>query len=269
MRKEIKIRGINLVYDNWGNKDEGKTILLIHGQPFNRTMWDDQFISLAGRYRVIVPDLRGYGETGIGQDITTKMVLLDELALDLVHLLAELKIEKTVVIGLSQGGQVALELFRLKPSLFEGIVLADTEARAEDGKGYQNRVHLSRKLLEEGMESFVQERIRFFMCEHTFAHKPDVVGRVGQMMRTTSAAGSAAVQRGRAERLDYTPLLEGICFPALIVVGDQDAFTPLESARYMHERINGSRLAVIENCGHISNMEQPEAFNKVLLEFLG
>lgn len=261
MRKEARIRGIKMVYDDLG---KGEVILLIHGQPFNRSMWDDQKETLAQNYRLIIPDLRGYGESGITEGI----VLLDELALDLIHLLDDLGIQKAVIIGLSMGGQIALEIYRLAPELYRAIVLADTDARAEDEKGYKNRIELSKRILSDGLAKFTEERIGHFMCNTTFINKPDVVERVKMMMITTPAAGSAAAQRGRAERKDYTPLLGKIDFPALIVVGDQDEFTPISSAEYMHKRITGSGLAVIENSGHIANMEQPEAFNGVLAKFL-
>ena len=261
MRKETIIRGVNIVYDDLGT---GDVILLIHGQPFNRSMWDDQKDFLLKNHRLIIPDLRGYGESGI----TEGMVLLDELALDLLHLLDQLTINKAIVIGLSMGGQIALEMYRWQPGLFKGIVLADTDARAENENGYQNRLTLSAKILSDGMEKFTEERIRHFMCAGTFENKPEVAARVAHMMKTTNPAGSAAAQRGRAERVDYTSLLKKIDFPALIVVGDQDEFTPVECATYMHERIKNSTLAIIANSGHIANMEQPEEFNKTLEKFL-
>jgi 3-oxoadipate enol-lactonase len=261
MKKETKIRGINIVYDDLG---AGDTILLIHGQPFNRSMWDYQKAMLCKDHRLIIPDLRGYGESGV----TKGMVLLDELALDLIHLLEHLSIKKAIIVGLSMGGQIALEMYRWQPSLFRAIVLADTDARAEDEIGYQNRLALSKVILRDGMEKFTHERIHLFMCADTFKNRPAVVRHVENMMKTTNPAGSAAAQQGRAERLDYTPLLEKIDFPALIVVGDQDVFTPLESAMYMHTRIKNASLAVIKDSGHIANMEQPDAFNEAMGKFI-
>jgi 3-oxoadipate enol-lactonase len=260
MESEMDIRGIKLAYDDLG---KGDVILLIHGQPFNRSMWNYQLDILSRDHRLIIPDLRGYGDSGI----TERMVLLDELALDLIHLLNVLNINKVHVIGLSMGGQVALELLALRPGLFRSIVLADTEARAEDEVGYQNRLTLSKKILDDGMEKFTTERINQFLCRSTFAHKPAIVEHVRKMMVTTNAKGASAVQRGRAERLDYTPLLEKIDFPALIIVGDQDEFTPVASAAYMHKRIKNSKLAIIADCGHISNMENTDDFNGHLTAF--
>jgi len=127
---------------------------------------------------------------------------------------------------------------------------------------------MAKKILEDGMEKFTTERIHLFMCGDIFKTKPEIVAHVQKMMLTTSPEGSAAVQRGRAERLDYTPLLKKIDFPVLIIVGDKDEFTPVESAKYMQKAIEGAELVIIENCGHISNMEQWEAFNDTTQEFL-
>jgi pimeloyl-ACP methyl ester carboxylesterase len=261
MRKTIRIRGIEMVYDDIGT---GDVVLLIHGQPFNRTMWRYQIDALSYGYRLIVPDLRGYGESGI----TDRIVLLDEVALDLAHLMAALNIGKAHIVGLSMGGQIAFELYRFVPGMFLSMTLADTDARAETESGYRNRIELSAAILRDGMEKFTEKRLSHFMCRTTFAQKPAIVAHVRQMMMTTSPEGSAAVQRGRAERLDYTYLMASIRFPVLLVVGDQDEFTPEESARYMEERIAGSELMVLKDCGHISNMEQAEEFNTALVRFL-
>jgi len=250
-----------MVFDDIG---EGETILFIHGQPFDRSMWDDQKPILGQKFRLIIPDLRGYGETEFNEG----MILLDELALDLLHLLGHLAISKVTVISLSMGGQIALEMYNWAPDVFRALVLADTEARAEDEKGYLNRIDLSRKILAEGMEQFTDERIHMFICDKTFIDKPAVALKVERMMKAAPSAGASAVQRGRAERRDYTPLLAKINFPVLIVVGDRDQFTPLDSAIYMHKCIKGSLLKVIPESGHISNMEQPEAFNEALLKFI-
>lgn len=256
-----KIRGIEMVYDDIG---QGEPMLLIHGQPFDRTMWSDQVEMLSSQFRLIIPDLRGYGESGI----PTEMVLLDELALDLNELLNELNIESAIVMGLSMGGQIAMELFKLFPQQVRGLVLADTDSRAEDAVGYERRLKLSQQIREDGLKKFTQERIHYFISNHTMQNLPEVVTRLRTMMASTSSLGSSLVQRGRAERKDLTPYLSGIEVPVLIVVGEEDEFTPVATAKFMHEKIRGAELAIIKKAGHIPNMEQPDAFNDVLKRFL-
>ena len=250
-----------MVYDDLGT---GDVILFIHGQPFNRSMWNYQSKLFSEKYRLIIPDLRGYGES----EVKPGVVLLDELALDIIHLLETLEIDKAFFVGLSMGGQIALEIFRLKPLLFKGLILADTDARSENEEGYNNRMTLAQRIEDYGMAKFISERINKFMCQHTFNTKPEVVTHLEEMIVTTSPEGSAAAQRGRAERRDHTIILQDICCPTLIIVGDQDAFTPIESANYMHTRIPGSEMAIISQSGHIPSMEQPDEFNLLLKKFL-
>ena len=256
-----KIRGIELAYEDLGN---GKPIVLIHGQPFNRSMWRYQTRELTENYRLIIPDLRGYGESQISKG----MVLLDELALDIAELLDELHIENTMLIGLSMGGQIALEFFKLFPKRVNGLVLADTDSRAEDEEGYKRRIMLSEKMVRDGMKKFTAERIHHFISDFTMNNLPEVVSHLREMMETTNPIGSAAVQRGRAERKDLTPILEQIKVPTLVMVGEHDKFTPVPTALFIHERVENSRLSIIEKAGHIPNMEQPEKFNSTLKVFL-
>lgn len=242
---------------------QGPAIVFIHGQPFNRSMWKYQIDDFSKSHRLIIPDLRGYGES----EVPKNMVLLDELALDVIHLLEELKIEKAVFVGLSMGGQILFEIFRLAPGMVSGLVLAHTDARAETEEGYRTRIALSEAILEERMERFIEKRLNLFLCEETFKHKPSVVSHLKGMMRTTSPMGSAMVQRGRAERRDQTAILSAIKAPTLIVTGEEDEFTPAEVAEYMHQRILGSKLYIIKSTGHLSNMEQPLVFNNLLKDF--
>jgi pimeloyl-ACP methyl ester carboxylesterase len=261
MTNKLKIRGINLVYDDLG---AGDVIVFIHGQPFNRSMWNYQSAVFSQTHRLIIPDLRGYGES-----ITTdQIILLDELALDIIYLLDELGISKAVFIGLSMGGQIALEVYRLAPHLVKGLVLADTDARAEDETSYKNRIALSKSLLAYGMEKYTAENIQNYLCKNTFETKPAVVEHLTDMMINTSHGGSAAVQLGRAERRDHTAILSSINFPTLIVVGNEDVFTPVATALYMQTRIKGAKLAIVNSAGHMPNMEQPEDFNQLLKDYL-
>jgi len=261
MANKLKIRGIDLTYEDLGT---GDVIVFIHGQPFNRSMWNYQSQVFSKLNRLIIPDLRGYGES-----VTTEpIVLLDELALDIIYLLDELAVQKAVFVGLSMGGQVALEIYRLAPHLMKGLVLADTDARAENASSYLSRKQLAKSLLNYGMEKYTAENIGHYLCQNTFNIKREVLDHLRHMMITTDAAGAAAVQFGRAERRDHTEILLNIDFPTLIIVGDQDVFTPVTTAEHMQTRMKGAELAVIKDAGHMPNMEQPEQFNQLLKNYL-
>jgi pimeloyl-ACP methyl ester carboxylesterase len=261
MVTNMKIRGINLVYDDLG---QGEVIVFIHGQPFNRSMWKYQTEVFAKTHRLIIPDLRNYGES----DVIKGKVLLDELALDIIHLLEALNIKQAIFAGLSMGGQIVFEIFRLRPELFKGMILADTDARAETEEGYLNRMNLSDKMEAEGMKSFTDERIHLFVGKQVLEENGAILNHLRNMMEQTSPAGSAAVQRGRAERRDHSEILPAIQCPVLIIVGAEDGFTPVATSVYIHQLIPDSQLAIIENSGHIPNMEQTERFNKVVIDFL-
>jgi len=261
MANRLRIRGIDLVFEDQGI---GDVVVFIHGQPFNRSMWNYQSQVFSKTNRLIIPDLRGYGESAT----TEPMVLLDELALDIIYLLNELDIPEAVFVGLSMGGQIAFEIYRLAPHLVKGLVLADTDAKAEDTTSYLNRKALAKRLLTDGMGKYTIENIGNYLCENTFHTKQEVVDHLSEMMTSTDAAGAAAVQLGRAERRDHSAILSNIDFPTLLIVGDQDVFTPVATAGYMQARISGAELSIIKNAGHMPNMEQPEQFNQLLKDYL-
>jgi pimeloyl-ACP methyl ester carboxylesterase len=256
-----RIRGINTGYEDAG---DGAPLILVHGHPFNRSMWRDQIAVFSPRYRVVAPDLRGYGESEAVADKT----MLEEFARDIAALLDELRLDNIILCGLSMGGQIALEFYRLFPQRVRALVLADTFAQLDDEERRQARYDTAERLLREGMERYAPEVLPKMIAPRTVRKRPEVAARVLSMMRTTSPRGAAAALRGRAERRDYTPLLPQIAVPTLIVVGSDDGFTPLGDAEFMRERIPLSSMVVIEGSGHMPNMEDPAAFNKVVGEFM-
>ncbi len=261
MKQQLKVRGINMVFDDHGR---GEVVVFVHGQPFNRSMWDQQVAVFKTGRRLIIPDLRGYGESSIPSGTT----LLDELALDLIHLLEALQITKATFVGLSMGGQILFDLYRLAPQLFHAMVLADTDAKAESAGSYEARLQLADHLVEKGMSFYTAQHLHRFLGKKTMATQPVVVKHLREMMESTNPQGAAAVQRGRAERRDHTAMLPHIHCPVLIIVGEEDGFTPIAVAEGMQAQISGAQLAVIKEASHMPNMEQPEIFNHHLALFL-
>ncbi|GAA0599279.1 alpha/beta fold hydrolase [Kutzneria viridogrisea] len=238
------------------------TLLLVHGHPFDRSMWRPQVERFGAQgWRVLAPDLRGYGENPTPAAKTP----LEVFAGDLVDLLDRLGVNRVVLAGLSMGGQIALEFHRLFRERLAGLVLADTSAPAETGQGRKNRTDLADRLLREGMEQYARELLPKMVA----AQAPRAVREhVLHMMRNAPVQGAAAALRGRAERPDYVDMLAEITVPTLVVVGSEDEFTPLADAQLLHERIPGSRLAVIEGAGHLPNLERPAEFDAALAELL-
>ncbi len=256
-----EIRGIKMGYDDMG---EGIPLVLIHGHPFDRSMWREQTAAFGSKYRVITPDLRGYGESEISSDKT----MLEEFARDIAALLDELKADGIILCGLSMGGQVLFEFYRLFPQRVRALVLADTFAQLDDAERKQARYEMAKHLLKEGMHDYAEEVLSKMIAPQTIEEQPEVKAHVLLMMRGTSPKGAAAALRGRAERPDYTPLLLQINVPTLIIVGSRDEFTPVSDAEFMRDRIPDSKMAVIEGAGHIPNLENPIEFNRVLDEFM-
>lgn len=258
---KVKVQGIEIAYDDMGS---GPAIVLLHGYPFNRSMWLEQAEVLKELHRVIIPDLRGHGETE-----TTASAEISQMAADVVSLLDTLGVSRATVGGLSMGGYVALALYRHFPLRVRSLILADTRAQADNEETRKNRVEQAEKALTEGMEGIADQLLRKLLAPETVARRPEIVKRIREMMVQTKPEGTAAALGAMAQRQDQTDFLSRIIAPTLIIVGREDAITPVEDAELMHREISGSRLEVIDGAGHVSNLEKPEEFNRVLLRFLG
>lgn len=259
----IWLRGkVRHAYDDEGH---GLPVVLVHGHPFDRSMWLLQRAYLSGRdFRVISPDLRGYGDSAGPPGVRT----LDVFARDIAALMDRLQVPAAALCGLSMGGQVVLEFCRLFPDRVTALVLADTCAQAENEAGRLARHCTASRLLADGMSGYADEVLPKMISPASMATRPAVAGHVLEMMRGTSPAAAAAALHGRAQRRDYIGLLSQIAVPALIVVGAEDEFTPLSDAEQMHSRIPGATLAVIPGAAHLPNLEQPETFNGIVGAFL-
>ena len=242
----------------------GAPLVFVHGHPFDRSMWLPQIEWFGSKRRVIAPDLRGYGESEIVADVT----LLEDFARDTAALLDELNADKVVLCGLSMGGQIAFEFYRLFRARVSGLILADTFAALDDAARKQARYDQAERVLREGMHHYAAEIFPKMIAPQTIAEQPEVGAHVLSMMRGASAKGAAAALRGRAERLDYTPLLTQITVPTLIIVGSLDEFTPVADAELMRDRILDSKMAVIAGAGHLPNLEKSFEFNRILSEFI-
>ncbi len=258
---------MNLAHDDLGPRD-GRPVLLVHGHPFDRSLWRPQAEYLAERgHRVVTPDLRGYGESKTSGTTGTKTGL-DVFANDLVELADHLGLDRFVLGGLSMGGQIVMQLVEDHPDRVEALLLADTFAGLDTPEAKQARIDTAARILEEGMAAYADELLPKMISKRTRATRPDVEAHVRRMMRDAPAGGAAAALRGRAERPDYTPTLTHIGVPTLVVVGSEDEFTPVADAELIHREVAGSTLVVIEGAGHLPNLERETEFDDALSAFL-
>lgn len=257
----IRVDDIQLAYEDTGL---GQPVVLLHGYPFNRSLWTEQVSALSNRYRVITPDLRGLGES----DATPGAATMNRMAEDTAALLDRLEISRAVVGGLSMGGYVALAFYKLFRSRVRALVLADTRSQADTEEGKQTRVQQVDKALSEGMAGIADSMLPKLLTPETVSKHPDIVKRVRDMMLKTKPEGAAGALLGMAKREDQTPLLSQIACPTLVLVGREDPITPVQDSEKMHREIAGSRLVVIDNASHVSNLERAEQFNDELVRFL-
>jgi 3-oxoadipate enol-lactonase len=245
----------------YSDKGAGTPLVLIHGHPFNRSMWAPQTAAFAGSHRVITPDLRGYGAS----PVTEGIVPLSMFAEDIAQLLDSLDVDRFVLGGLSMGGQIAMECYRLFGERIRGLILADTFPAAETPAGKQERRDLADRLLREGMKGYADEVLHKMVAPYA---DQEVAAHVHRMMTATNPEGAAAALRGRAERPDYRDLLTRVTVPSLVVVGRDDAYTPVSDAEAMHRALPQSTLKVIESAAHMPNLERPAEFNAALAAYL-
>jgi pimeloyl-ACP methyl ester carboxylesterase len=249
------VNGITIGFDDEGTGED--VLVLVHGHPFDRSMWRPQVDhARALGWRVIAADLRGYGETTVVPGVTP----LATFAEDVAALADHLDVARFVLGGLSMGGQIVLECVRQFPDRIRGVVLADTFAQAETPEGRKSRNDMADRLLREGMAGYAEEVLWKMVARHNTA----AAEHVSRMMHAAPPEGAAAALRGRAERPDYTPVLGTITVPTLVVVGSDDEFTPVSDAEYLHDRIPGSTLVVVDGAAHMPNLERPAEFDAAL-----
>ncbi|XKK39408.1 alpha/beta fold hydrolase [Nocardiopsis sp. ARC36] len=249
---------------SYTDRGAGYPVLFIHGHPFDRTMWAPQVKAFAGRgYRVVVPDLRGYGRSTVVPGTTS----MSAFARDLAALLDHLGLDVAGVVGLSMGGQVALEFYRLFPDRVDSLTLAATNPRAETDTGRASRVAMAERLRGEGMRGYTDEMLVGMMTADNVRDLPAVADHVRAMMYAAPrGCGGSPVRTRPAPRLH--PLLRRVSAPTLLMAGQHDRFTPPDFTESMHVLIPDSVVEIIEGAGHLPNLERPDRFNEVLRRFL-
>jgi pimeloyl-ACP methyl ester carboxylesterase len=251
---------ISMGYDDSG---AGLPVVFLHGFPHDRSLWSSQIHGLAAPCRTLAFDLRGLGESSAVPPFS-----MDQYADDIASALIVLDTGPAVVAGLSMGGYVAFALWRRHPGLVRALILADTRAGADDAGGIEKRKGMIDTVHRRGSRAIADEMIGGMVGKTTREKHPELVDSMHAMMAHAPEAGVAGALQAMYERPDSTPTLATITVPTLIIVGEEDVLTPPKESRAMQAAIAGSRLEVIADAGHVSNVERPAAFNHVVSEFV-
>jgi 3-oxoadipate enol-lactonase len=257
------INNLSVSYSDEG-PIEAPVVIFIHGFPLNKSMWDLQLEALKDEYRVIAYDIRGHG----GSDAGREDFSMDIFANDLISFMDSLKIRKAVVCGLSMGGYIALNAIGKYPERFEALILSDTQYIADTPEARENRLVAIENIKKYGLEDYAKESIKNLFAPGSLLSKETEVASVREMIVNTSKLSIYNSLHALAIRKETSGILSGIKIPVLILVGEEDKITPPEIAESMHKKITGSQLNIIENAGHLSNLENPFEFNYQVRKFL-
>src|SRR5574338_665112 len=241
-------------------------IVLLHGFPLSASMWEAQFDAFPG-WRVIAPDMRGVkGPDGPAVEAPGEPTM-DELAMDVEHVLDALGVSQAVIGGCSMGGYLTFALFSRAPQRFRGLGLANTRASADTDEGREGRRKMRALVEREGPRAVADDMIPKLLGATTRQEQPEAVARVRALIEANSTEAIVAAIVAMITRQDSRPLLAQIACPTVVIAGEEDTLIPLAAAEEMHGTIRGSELAVLPRCGHLANLEQPADFNRALGRF--
>jgi pimeloyl-ACP methyl ester carboxylesterase len=241
------------------------TLVLLHAFPLDSRVWEEQLALAEYGWRVIAPDFRGFGSGGATDPPASSV---DDYAGDVIDLLDRLHVEEAVIGGVSLGGYVAFAMFRHAPRYVRALMLVDTRSQADSPEGVIARQRMLQSLGEHGTVPIVEEMVPKLVGPSTLQSRPAIVERVRAMAMTSPPGAIAGAVQALMTRPDSTPLLSTIHCPVMIIVGDEDALTPIVFSEQMQNAIGGAELAIIPGAGHLSNLERPDAFNTIATRFL-
>ncbi|MGV9003874.1 alpha/beta fold hydrolase [Flavobacterium sp.] len=257
-----EVNNVNIAYYDVG---EGIVpVLFLHGFPFDKSMWHEQIDSLKSSHRVIAVDIRGFGKS---TDEKTHLTI-DLFADDLIAIMDALNIKKAIICGLSMGGFIALNAIKRFPERFEALLLCDTQCIADSAEVREKRHCIIEQIKNEGANPFSEKFTKSVFHPDSLKNEKELVDNLRSTVFANSERALTAGLAALAERSETCSSLNAIKVPTLIICGRQDEVTPLSQSEFMHEHIEGSVLKIIENAGHVSNLEQPEDFNNYLKDFL-
>lgn len=265
-RGRVRVDDISMAYLLCEAVDgnESPAVIFIHGFPFNKNMWRVQLEALPASVTGIAVDVRGHGSSTSGHGFFS----VDVFARDLLAFMDTLRLEKIVLCGISMGGYIALRAYELAPSRFQGLVLCDTNAVADDNAGKLKRFETIQSVLRHGKRTFSIGFVKQVFSEKSIQDRPEAVELIKSSIRRNTERSICATLLALASRTDTTGSLKHIAVPALIIRGAEDKITTKEQTDVLENEIPDSRRVEISGSGHLPNLENPDAFNRELNRFL-
>lgn len=245
---------------------KGSPILFVHGFPLDHSMWKHQLNYWSERYRVIAPDLRGFGGSR-AED--TESISMETYAEDLVEILNALEIAEPVIYcGLSMGGYIGWQFLMQSKSRLAALIQCDTKSAADPIEIARGRQLMAQQVMSSGVEEPAQTMISKLFCQRTFDRQPELVNETLCIMLQTDRRSVAAAQRGMSQRADMSNTLSSIDLPTLAICGAEDVITPPDEMRAMANQIEDSTFCLIPDAGHMAPLENPDAFHSAVDRFL-
>lgn len=263
IEKKIEVNGVQISYQEAGSAN-ALPIVFIHGFPFNKTMWAGQLAAFKKKYRPIAYDVRGHGKSEAGSDDFS----IDLFADDLLALMDGLKIKQAVVCGLSMGGYIALNAIQKQPERFAALVLADTQCGADTPEGKEKRMKTIAFIEKNGLEVYAEESLKNLFASTSFQSHAQEVKFIHQSILNTPAEVVCKTLQALADRKESCNALPKIKIPVCVIVGNGDKITPPAVAQKMADAIAAVNLVIVEDSGHLTNLENPDSFNQALTSLL-
>ena len=255
----IDINGCRIAY-RFDGAENAPVVMLSNSLSSNLSMWDGQIAALGARYRVLRYDQRGHGRSAAPPGPYS----FDLVADDACALLDSLTIDSVHFVGLSMGGMTGMNLGARRPERLKSLVLCDTAAHMPPPEMWDERIALARA---RGMAATAEPTLARWFTPVFHKTSPDEISRVREMIETTPREGYAGCCAA-IRVMNQLDSLAGIKVPTLVLVGADDPSTPVAAAQAIHDRIAGSELVILDDAAHLSNIEQTDAFNASLLDFL-
>jgi len=257
------LHSLRIYYTEQGSA-KGTPLIFIHGFPFSSEMWKPQLNALPESIRAITYDVRGLGKS----DVLDGQYTIEFFVDDLFELMDYLHIEKAILCGLSMGGYIAQRALQRNPDRISGLILCNTKSEADSNEAKVNRANKIRQVKKQGVKVFAEEFIQGIFSPTTHQSNPGIVAEIERIILNSSPLGLCGCQLALASRTDTTELLPKISIPTLLIAGYHDTLASAKVMESMHQAIRNSEFHILPDSAHISNLENSELFNTILMQFL-